>query len=94
MAVGTNIIAKIYYVMSELPSETNWTALQWDGKNELWDEVLRTLSAFYDAEIDSATDPNAGELRSYYCGKAAALSEVRQHLLAARDMASSRKVGD
>lgn len=80
--------------MSELPNETNWTALQWDGKNELWDEVIRTLDAFLEAEFDSAMDPNAGDLRSFYCGKAAAISEVRSHLLATRDMARVRKTGD
>lgn len=80
--------------MSELQTETNWTALQWDGKNELWDEVINTLDAFLEAEIDSATDPNAGELRDFYCGKAAAISEVRSHLLNVRDIAMDRKAGE
>ena len=79
--------------MSEL-HETNWTALQWDGKNELWDEVINTLDAFMEAEVDNATDANAGDLRSYYCGKAAAISEVKSHLLAAREMAIGRKAGE
>lgn len=87
---GTSITGTIYYDMLE-SNEINWTALQWDGKNELWDEVMKTLDEFMDAEVDSATDPNAGELRTFYCGKAAALSEVKSHLLAAREMALGRK---
>jgi len=74
-------------------NETNWTALQWDGKNELWDEVMKTLQEFIDAELQSATDPDAGELRAFYCGGAASLSQVRDHLQAAHDMAMSRKTG-
>lgn len=76
--------------MSEL-NEINWSALQWEGENELWAEVMKTLDEFMDAEVESATDVNAGELRSYYCGKAAAISEVKSHLCAAREMAQARK---
>jgi hypothetical protein len=47
-----------------------------------------------EAEVESATDPNAGELRSFYCGKAAAISEVKSHLLMAREMAIGRKASD
>jgi hypothetical protein len=80
--------------MLESP-ETNWTALQWEGKNELWDEVINTLDAFIDADVQSATEAelSAGE-RAFHCGGAASLCHFKEHLLAAREMAIGRKAGE
>ena len=73
-------------------NEINWSAYQFEGRNELWDEVIRTLESFEEAEVAQATDVHAGGLREYYCGKAAALSEVKSHLRSCREMALSRKI--
>lgn len=80
--------------MSELTSDIDWTALQWDGKNPLWDEVMRTLDEFEEVEVQTATSPEAGEQRAYFCGKAAAVSELKAHFKALRAMAVSRKVSE
>ena len=42
--------------MSEL-NEINWAAFQFDGDNELWTEVQRTLEEFEEAEVHSCTAP-------------------------------------
>tara|TARA_R110002110_G_scaffold126217_3_gene304728 strand:+ start:321 stop:569 length:249 start_codon:yes stop_codon:yes gene_type:complete len=79
--------------MSELTSDIDWTAMQWEGKNPLWDEVMRTLEEFEEVETQTATGPDAGDQRAYFCGKAAAISEVRVHFKTLRDMAVSRRTG-
>ena len=76
--------------MSEL-SEINYTVYQWDGKNELFEEMLRGMNDFVEVETDSALDINLdANQRAYMCGKAAA---VREHFLALREMAVARKTG-
>jgi hypothetical protein len=47
--------------MSELTSDIDWTAMQWEGKNPLWDEVMRTLEEFEEVETQTATGPDAGD---------------------------------
>ncbi len=77
--------------MSEL-NEINWAAFQFDGDNELWTEVQRTLEEFEEAEVHSCTAPELdANQRAYFCGKAAALGEIRSHLKAVREMALARK---
>lgn len=80
--------------MSEL-SEINYTVYQWNGKNELFEEMLRGMNDFVEVETDSALDINLdANQRAYMCGKAAAVREVREHFLALREMAVARKTGD
>ncbi len=79
--------------MSEL-SEINYTAYQWDGKNELFEEMLKGMNDFVEVETDTALDATLdANQRAYMCGKAAAVREVRDHFLALREMAVARKTG-
>ena len=80
----------IYLSMSE-SNEINWAAFQFTGENDLWDEVHRTLEEFSEAEIQSCTSLDlSAEQRAYFCGKAAAIGELRDHLMAVRAMAINR----
>lgn len=80
--------------MSELTSDIDWTAMQWEGKNPLWDEVMRTLKEFEEGEVLDATSQEAGEQRAYLCGRASAIREVRDHFRTLREMAVSRRTGE
>jgi hypothetical protein len=69
-----------------------WGAFQWEGRSELWDEVLGQLENFQSAECDAALSPDLGnEQRHYTAGKAASLAEFRSHLTHLREMAIQHK---
>ena len=73
-------------------NELNWGAFQWEGRNELWDEVLGQLAIFQTTECELALSPDlANEQRHYLAGKAAALSEFQSHLNHLREMANQHK---
>ena len=72
--------------------EINWNALQWEGSNELWEEVLKHLANFQSAEIDVALSPDlTDQQRHYLAGKAAALAEFHSHLEHLRSTAQQNK---
>jgi|TARA_R100001126_G_scaffold25942_1_gene13753 hypothetical protein len=72
--------------------EVNWNALQWEGSNELWEEVLKHLANFQAAETDVALSPDlSSEQRHYLSGKAVALAEFKDHLKHLREMAIQNK---
>lgn len=73
-------------------NELNWGAFQWEGRNELWDEVLGQLANFQDAECEVALSSDlTDEQRHYQAGRAASLSEFHSHLKALREMAVQHK---
>lgn len=68
--------------------EVNWNAFQWEGSNELWEEVLKQLANFQTAENDVALSQDlTNEQRHYAAGKAAALQEFQGHLQHLKHMA-------
>ncbi len=72
--------------------EVNWSALQWEGDNELWAEVLKHLDNFQSAEIDVTLSPDlTDQQRHYLAGKAAALVEFHSHLKHLRSTALQNK---
>ena len=73
-------------------SDINWSAFQWEGSNELWEEVLGQLANIQTSECDVALSPDlTNEQRHYLAGKAAALLEFKYHLNHLRDMAQQHK---
>lgn len=75
-----------------MTDQINWGAFQWEGRNELWDEVLGQLANFQVAECDVALSPDlTSEQRHYLAGKAASLSEFHSHLKTLREMAVQHK---
>ena len=73
-------------------NEVNWNAFQWDGHNELWEEVLAQLDAFHVAEVEVLTSPDlSAEQRHYVAGRAAAISEYRDHLKSLRNAAQTNR---
>lgn len=75
-----------------MTDQINWGALQWEGRNELWDEVLAQLGNFQATECDVALSPDlTNEQRHYLAGKAASLSEFQSHLNTLREMALQHK---
>tara|TARA_R110002020_G_scaffold205417_2_gene410012 strand:+ start:1013 stop:1240 length:228 start_codon:yes stop_codon:yes gene_type:complete len=72
--------------------EVNWNAFQWDGGNELWDEVHKHLESFLESETDVALSPDlTDQQRHYAAGKAASLLELQSHLKQLKDMAEQNK---
>jgi len=75
-----------------MPDTINWGALQWEGRSELWDEVLGQLANFQTTECDAALSPDlTDEQRHYLAGKAASLAEFHSHLIYLRDAAIQHK---
>lgn len=75
-----------------MTDQINWGAFQWEGRNELWDEVLGQLDNFQVAECDVALSPDlTDEQRHYQAGKAASLAEFNSHLKTLREMAIQHK---
>lgn len=73
-------------------NDTNWGVFQWEGRNELWEEVLGQLANFQTSECEVALSPDlTNEQRHYLAGKAAALSEFKYHLDHLREMAQQHK---
>ena len=57
--------------------------------------MMKVMNDFVDVETDTALDATLdANQRAYFCGKAAAVREVREHFLALREMAVARKTGD
>ena len=72
--------------------QVNWTAFQWEGRNELWDEVLKQLAFIQEVECDTALAADlTNEQRQYQAGKAASLAEFRSHLNFLREQATLNK---
>ena len=71
-----------------MSDEVNWTAFQWEGRNELWDEVLKQLAFIQEVECDTALAADLpNEQRQYQAGTAASLAEFRSHLNFLREQA-------
>jgi hypothetical protein len=61
---------------------TDLTAFGFTGTNPLWDAIHLQLELYEQAETVMALDiAPQGETRAYLAGKAAGLTEFRQHLL-------------
>ena len=72
--------------------EVNWNAFQWEGSNELWEEVHKHLGNFLASETDVALSPDlTDQQRHYAAGKAASLQELQSHLNHLKDMAELNK---
>tara|TARA_R100000808_G_C2113905_1_gene127145 strand:- start:742 stop:972 length:231 start_codon:yes stop_codon:yes gene_type:complete len=75
-----------------MSDNVNWGAFQWDGPNELWDEVLKQLTFTQEMECDVALSSDlTNEQRHYHAGKAASLAEFRSHLSFLREQANLNK---
>jgi len=73
-------------------NQINYTAFQWDGENELWNEMMQNLREYEQAEIISTQDMNLdANQRAFACGRSAAVSELIAHFEAIREMARGRK---
>jgi hypothetical protein len=75
-----------------MSDETNWGVFQWEGHNELWDEIMKQLAFIQEVECDTALSPDlTNEQRQYQAGKAASLAEFRSHLNFLREQAILNK---
>ncbi len=70
----------------------NLAPFQFEGPNELWDEVLGQLDQFIESETATVLDAaTLGEARIHAAGRASALTDFRAHLLWLREEAVVRK---
>ncbi len=75
-----------------MSDEVNWNAFQWEGRNELWDELMKQLAFIQEVECDAALAADLNnEQRQYQAGKAASLAEFRSHLKFLHDQAMLNK---
>lgn len=75
-----------------MSDEVNWSVFQWEGRNELWDELMKQLAFTQEMECDLALSPDlTNEQRHYHAGKAASLAEFRSHLNFLHEQANLNK---